>query len=353
MTTPTTIFDESEWFPARLANDYETLYFIKTNIDDLKAAPFLDQRFLNTEFQFTQRSICEVPLVSAPSEPRWIFHSSYCCSTLLTAAMNATASCHVLREPDILMGLANAKRMLSQSEKGKARYQMLFDRIIPLLSRTPDHRPIILKPTNAANNLLEEVLELGHRAVIIMSSLADFLVSVIKKGEACRGFVRTLYNVFSMDAFGLDHFPARQAIAFTDLQMATLVWRAQMELFSNLIERYPDQVVTLTDREFLEHKGATLNKLCHHFHVDADESSIGAVVASDVFETNAKIADQRFNADAREEEAANIQAIFGEDIAIMNKWASQVRLKRDIEFPLPNRLLLTPGALAPDYRVSL
>ncbi len=338
MTFPEDVLSEASWFPISLTSDYRSIVFAKTNANALGSEPFLDSRFYQGIAERCSVSVDEIPPTPFQQEPSWIFHSAFCCSTLLAAALYETQGCLALKEPDVLMGLANAKRMLPKTEEGRSRYNLLKDRVFTTLSRQHDDRPIVIKPTNTANNLLEDVLALGHRVTIITSSLPDFLVSVAKKGEACRNFIRTVYNIFSLDPFGLQHFPSRQAMTFTDFQVSTLIWRAQMELFSEMAARNPDQIVTLTDREFLANKEQTLSKLCGHFDLRVDEDTIHGLVDGPFFEVNAKFDDQRFSDQIRDEQSNLVKAMFDDDIALIDEWASKVRLQRDITLPLPNNL---------------
>ena len=332
------VLNEASWFPISLTNDYRSIVFAKTNDLVLGSEPFLDRRFYQSVPERCSVPVDDIPPTPLQKEPSWIFHSAFCCSTLLAAALHETQGCLALKEPDVLMDLANAKRMLPKTDDGRSHYNLLKDIVFTLLSRQHDDRPIVIKPTNTANNLLEDVLALGHQVTIITSSLPDFLVSVAKKGEACRHFIRTVYNIFSLDPSGLQNFPSRQAMTFTDFQVSTLIWRAQMELFSDMAARYPDQIVTLTDREFLENKEQTLTELCGHFDLSVDEDTIRNLVDGRFFEVNAKFDDQRFSDQIRDEQSNLVKAMFDDDIALIDQWASKVRLQREITLPLPNNL---------------
>jgi hypothetical protein len=47
--------------------------------------------------------------------------------------------------------------------------------------------------------------------LVLHGDLRSFLVSVLKKGEACKAFVRTQYNIFGLDSGALASIPEQVA----------------------------------------------------------------------------------------------------------------------------------------------
>ena len=333
------LLDDPGWFPAGLSPDYLTLQFGRTSRDALARESFLDQRMSGalgaTEAHPVADIVAGGTTIEAPY-PVFIFHSAFCCSTLLARALDVPGQCLALKEPDVLMGLANALRM----QKNDNANANLAKTIIGLLSRRFDEdETILIKPTNSANNLLPEVLDAGARVLLLYGDLQSFLVSVLKKGEACKAFTRTQYNIFSLDEGGLAGIPTRQAMTFTDLQVATLVWRHQLESFQRELARRPGGTVASLDfRHLVERPAATLSAVTSHLRLPHSRVLLEEIATGTVFAQNSKFGDQSYDAQQRAADEASVAAQHAEALDQVQEWAATLSLGTDIQLPLPRPL---------------
>jgi hypothetical protein len=341
MTSNDDIRKDPAWFPASLSPDYETIQFVQLSRTRLADEAFLDQR-MDTS-RDTTRSVAVAEVAPAFQQtpgplPVFVFHSAFCCSTLLARALDVPGRCLALKEPDVLMGVANALRTRNDG----AANQRLFNTVLGLLARRFDERePILIKPTNSANNLLPHVLATGARVLVLYGDLRSFLVSVLKKGEACKAFVRTQFNIFSLDAGGLNSIPSRQAMTFTDLQVAALVWRHQLETFQSLLSgTTSDHAASLDFRDLVRSPAPTLAAVANHFELAHDRALLDDIAAGSVFHRNAKFADQEMSPRQREQEAGEVEANFGDAIDQVCDWAQQLDLGGGLQLPLPQALQL-------------
>jgi hypothetical protein len=333
------IIADPGWFPTGLSHDYRTMRFGCTSRDALAREAFLDQRM---EGAISDVQDCPVDDLVAQcpdtSEqlPTFVFHSAFCCSTLLARALDVPGQCLALKEPDILMGLANAIRLQKDSSANAS----LARTIVALLSRRFDEsEPILIKPTNAANNLLPGVLDLGARTLILYSDLRSFLVSVIKKGEACKAFMRTQYNIFSLDDGGLAGIPPRQAMTFTDLQVAALVWRHQLEWFEReLAGRSADSIASLDFRILVDGPAATLEAVSRHLGLSHDRPLLDEIAAGPVFTRNSKFSDQAYDTGQRNRDEVSIAEQHVEALEQVEEWAKTLNLGTDFSLPLSKSL---------------
>jgi hypothetical protein len=325
--------DDPRWFPFEFDASFDNISFIFTTADDLRAAPFLDQRFLSQNMQRRQLSVSEVSthlegkkLEKLPM----IFHSAFCCSTLMATALDHPDICLSLKEPQILMSLANAKRMMPRQNRAPKDYKERFDIVIKLLSRRfqPEEQ-ILLKPTNSVNNILTDVLSIGFPVVLMYASLEDFLISVLKKGEACKSFIRTQFNIFSLDQGALANIPQRQAMTFTDLQISALVWRHQLELFKKY-HTSNSSILTLRDKNFLGDKFDGLSKTSSALQLALANDVLKTISEGEVFRKNAKFGDQEMDGTQRQQDAASIKKRYAEELSFTLKWAQSVRLEGDV-----------------------
>lgn len=130
------------------------------------------------------------------------------------------------------MDLANAIRVNNKVKASTDYAEALCRLVFGLLARPhQDGESVVVKPTNSANNLLPYAMAYNAKILALYGDLKSFLVSILKKGEQGRSFVRGQFNIFSLDPGGLAAIPQRQAMGLTDLQVAALICRSQMELF--------------------------------------------------------------------------------------------------------------------------
>ena len=114
MTPLAEILDTPCWFPAALGSDFQSLKFAQLKREALSKEAFLDHRMNHSVLSWESAPVSAViqHAASLPSTPpAFIFHSAFCCSTLLARALDVAGKSVALKEPDVLMGLANALRV--------------------------------------------------------------------------------------------------------------------------------------------------------------------------------------------------------------------------------------------------
>lgn len=332
------------WFPAALDSGADTIKFGYIDRETLASEPFLDQRMYGAITRWESASLRAV--VSAfeseqPKAPAFIFHTAFCCSTLLARALDVPGVAVALKEPDILMGLANALRVDQQLRQSPARMTALVQTVFGLLGRRYSaDEPVLIKRTNSANNLIPYAVEFGARVILLYGGLSDYLVSVLKKGEACKSFVRQQYNIFALDPDGLGAIPQRQAVAFTDLQACAMVWRHQMELFQRVLSPAPrDQLASLEFTGLLDAPAVVLQQVARHLQLGHSDATLEAVADGEIFSKNSKFADKEYSAGQREQDASIIEKRYAEALDLIEDWATQLRLGEDLRLPLPGGLM--------------
>lgn len=343
MTKLVELIEESTWFPAALDPHSGTLSFAKTDRDTLSKEAFLDKRMAGSgianEVVDLSDAIAACEQWAEPA-PAFIFHSSFCCSTLMARALDAPGAVLALKEPDVLMGLANALRVDDQA-RASTEYAMTLTRLIlALLGRTfVDRERILIKPTNSANNLLPLVAETDAKIILLYGSLRSFLVSVLKKGEACKSFVRQQYNIFALDSDGLAKIPQRQAVGLTDLQAAAVVWRHQMELFQRTLQQAPHtQIRSLNFEDLITNPEQTLRAASAHLELPHAEGTFFGVAENQVFSRNSKFTDQTYGADQRHHDVNVIEERYGDTLDVIEQWAGQLDLGTSLQMPMAQAL---------------
>jgi len=333
------ILDTPGWFPAAFGSDYQSLKFAWLQREILSNEAFLDQRMNASVSAWESAAVSSVlqhmANLSAAS-PAFIFHSAFCCSTLLARALDVAGRSLTLKEPDVLMGLANALRV-GEHENDQ---EKLVTAIFGLLARRFEKdESVVVKPTNAANNLLRPAIKCGAPVLIIYGDLRSFLVSVLKKGEPCKAFMRKQYNIFKLDPGGLALIPDRQAMTFTDLQVAALVWRHQLELFADVASgSSADQVATLDFRRLIDNPARTLVAVSQHLGLPLNPQTLTDVAEGPVFKRDSKFADRPYDSEQRATDAESVQLHHAEALDQVENWANQLDLGLGLSLPLRNKL---------------
>ena len=233
-------FDEATWFPVDLHVPERWFGFARIAPEVVARSSFLDTRIEATLGDLDAVPVDRLPPLPSPDAVGWLFHTSFCGSTLLARLLHGGA-CTVLREPLVLRRLGDARRSAWAVDG-------LLEPAVRLLGRpwVPGGR-VIVKPTHAALNVAGDLLDAASasRGVVLTSSLDDFLVSNIKKTPETHAKVPELAErALNASSFGT-RLPAA-ALAAPDLVAAVaLHWAAQREICAELLARAGGRLRTL------------------------------------------------------------------------------------------------------------
>ncbi len=195
----------------------------------------------------------------------FIFHTAFCCSTLMLKAIDIPGRTLGLKEPDILINLAN--RFIRSDDQGNGER---LDLVLHLLARPFEAgESIIVKPTNFANRLAMPVLEArpDSRAVLLYSDVRPLLRSILKRGMWGRIWGRRLFRSAAGWASLHFGFSEEDTFVLTDLQALGLGWLMQMHHFSEVAHQMGDRVIMIDSADFLEGPGPTLQRVSDLFEL--------------------------------------------------------------------------------------
>ena len=334
MHTVGEIVADPNWFLQAINLDEERLYFIKTDKTALSAASFLDARFDTRNLESTSFGLQELlrytmKLEAAP--PRFVFHTAFCCSTLLARCLDVK-DCNVsLKEPAVLMALANYQRVGHKLLANAADAHAIY-RLVTLLLFRPfaDYQTVVVKPTNTVNNIIGPLLSTHHasKAVLLHSDLKSFLLSILKKGEQGRGFARQLFNIFLMDSAEAQLLQTSKLLRMTDLQIAAVTWHLQFEHFLTVQQKFNAQSVrSLHCDVLLNYSQDTLTKLVSHFGMSKLEQNIEQMMMYAPLQRNAKTLNETYTAYDRKNEYVEAERRYAESLQAIIPWAKQLRFK--------------------------
>lgn len=321
---PDVILDP-EWIPHTFDAGGASLTFVHLPRDARKDLMFLSDEHFAGNFAKADFPAAAVAaeIGGAPRAPlHFIFHTSYCCSTLLANALDVPGATGVLKEPDVLINLAN-RLIRSDDQANRQRLEL----VLRLLERPfAPAEAVIVKPTNFANRLLENVLAQrpGSKAVLLHSDLETFLRSLLKRGMFGRIFGRKLFTQlrgWSPLDFG---YGPDELMQLTDVQAAALAWLMQIHHFDTMARAFPDRVLVLDSPTLLAEPAAAIDKVQTLFELGLDQSQIQAIATGPVFSKHSKFSDRDYSTYAREKEHKVATETHAEELEMVVKWIDAV-----------------------------
>ncbi|MGQ0588829.1 MAG: hypothetical protein ACT4N8_04755 [Sphingosinicella sp.] len=328
--------------PAWLAHRYDPagdkVHFVRAPRETHRAATFLIDEYLpETEKPFVADRRAALAAAAPPAPIHFIFHSAYCCSTLLARAFDVEGVATTLKEPVILNDIQGW-----QSRGGEpARIAEGLDSALALLARPfAAGEQVIVKPSNLINPFAPAMLAMrpDARALLLYAPLRIYLGSIAKKGMWGRLWVRELFVKLGRSGL-LDYgFSSEEILRQTDLQIAAIGWLGQHRLFGQLAERHPDRVRTLDSETLLARPDGALHALSDLYGLALDEGAAARLAESDAFTRHSK-GGEKFGAAERQAEQRDAAAVHAEEIDKVAVWAEAVAESAGQSLDLPAGLL--------------
>jgi len=332
------IVGDAEWLPHRFDPAGDLVHFVRWPREAHRAATFLTDEFMpaGAERVVVRRheAVAAVP-VAAPVH--FIFHSAFCCSTLLARAVDIRGTSMGLKEPVILNDISGWKQRGGERQAvGRA-----LDDALKLLERPFGlGEAIVIKPSNLINGFAPAMLAARprSRALLLHAPIETFLNSIARKGLWGRHWVRDLLIKLLKDGLVDLGFSGGDYLGLTDLQVAAVGWLAQHALFAELAERLPDRVRTLDSETLTARPGEAMRAASGLFGLGLDDSGIAAILAGPAFTEHSKYGSP-FDGVARAAEASDAAALHHDEIEKVGIWANVVAKNAGIDLTLKSPLL--------------
>ncbi len=337
------VFEESEYHLSNINLDVSKLFFVKTNRQILSSSAFLDHRLRLTAPTYYEQPLSHAKnwldsQVTAKPSINYLFHTAFCCSTLIARCLDVDGLNLSLKEPNVLMTLANYKR----HDRKTSRYRGSIELALHLLSKTfSPGESLLIKPTNAANNLLMDIMGLPSTGSIVLlySDLESFLISVVKSGEKRRNFVRKLCCLIAHDDKGAHPIEFDQLAQLSDLQIASLVWHLQMKNFDRCLSKKNASVVSLNCSDMLMHPFVALSKMFLHYGLKIEQEEIQQIVTQGAFTQDSKNRDTNYSHKNRFSDYKTIRKMYAQSLEEVLEWSELLGTNMKIPKQLPNNLM--------------
>lgn len=323
---------DPNWLPHTYDAAGSNLTFVFVTREDHGHLMFLSDEHFKDQFRKVTYPASEIAAhvrEAAQAPIHFIFHTSFCCSTLMLKALDVPGCAFGLREPDVLINLAN-RFMRSDDASNRERLRL----VLRLLARPFEPgESIIVKPTNFANRLAMPALEISpeSRAVLLYSDARTLLRSILKRGMWGRIWGRKLFQsaaLWSSLDFG---FSPEQAFVLTDLQALGLGWLMQMHQFGELARLMGERVTIVDSADFLEDPAKTLRRISCLFELNLDQSLVDEVVNGPTFNRHSKFSERGYGRAERTADHSAAEAAHHEELEMVVTWVETVAAHLNVD----------------------
>ncbi len=325
------------WFPTHLDRASGSLRFVRTDYPIIASQSFLDHRWDRGLLEQNSTGVSSLLPLLPPEQPNLnlIWHTGFCCSTLLAKAVTEPASNLSLCEPQILVDVAEAKRA------PQTRASDVPKLVLHLLARRLSREiAVTVKPAPAANVLLRDAAtQTAGSMLFLYSDCGSFLVSVAKLATEGRNYARRMFLAILGDGHPQGQWSPKQLLSLSDLQVAALLWHMQIDEFLRSWPLVESRARSLDCEAFLADPVETLIRLDDFFSLGLGRNKILEVTSGPVFRTNAKDGRSPLDAESRRGQNEAVIRRLGTELERIVAWSYEVCPATPRGAPLPNPLV--------------
>lgn len=335
------VVDDPAWLPHRYDPGYDAFHFRHVTRPDHANATFLIDEYLTDARGplVIERGEVRQVVATRPAAPlHMIFHSAFCCSTLLARALDVDGVATTLKEPVVLNDLVGWRR------RGAAPphlTEVTVDTMATLARPFRAGEAVVVKPANIVNVLASEMLRTRptSSAIVMYAPLETFLTSVAKKGLDGRLWVRGLFAGLAQDGITDFGYNADMLFGQTDLQIAALGWLAQQRLFHSLLGGPTGRRVrSLRSDRLLQDPVAAIARLSALFGLGLNAETVARIGTGPAFNRHSKTG-IAFAAGDRTAEYRDAGQAHADELAKVATWARHVAEAAGIGLDLPSPLV--------------
>lgn len=333
------IVREPAWLAHRYDPAHDAVHFLKVDRSARRQATFLIDKDLPpgqpSAVLHRAESVAAAPH-AAPTH--FIFHSGYCCSTLLAGALDLPGIATALKEPMILNDLVGWRRRGDVRE----RWPLAVSAAVQLLARPFEAAEVVIaKPSNVVNGIAASLLTAcpSAKALLLHAPLPVYLGSIARKGLWGALWVREHLIGALADGIVDLNFTRDDLLAHTDLQVAAVGWLAQHQVFHALARQFGPARIRTTDSETLmANRKAAIAGLAAFFGLPLGPHGVAQVIEGPSFGRHSKTATP-FSAADRAREQNELPSDRRDEIEKVVIWAEAVAKSAGLAQTLPLPLL--------------
>jgi hypothetical protein len=310
----------------------ENVEFLPITRGDIRRVSALKHTFIDPDRKLVHVPLAKLaPLLESPDPslseraPRFIFHTAFCTSTFLSRMLDVEGVSISLREPQILLDAANARRLQWQSRTTALNYRQFPKLALSLLQKhAATTEKLIIKPANSVNNIVPKLLQLTRpaRSLMLYTDARNFLLSTLRKGEGGRQIVRSMFDLLRCDFPHLEKLRLTDTIHMTDLKIILTLWRLQIEQAKRILHECAsdDLMASVYGERLVDDTAGVLHAANHFLDLGIPPDTLAAITASDERFRDAKDSEQRFSAEKRAATYQALEDFYGADLDHGMQW---------------------------------
>ena len=312
--------------------DAEKLAFLPIDRDEIRQVSSLKRDNIDSSREFIEVPLAEVVgqldaqyQAVTNNPPRFIFHTAFCASTFLSRCLDVEGISVSLREPQLLLDAANAKRLLWRSKTTSLDYQHLPKIALALLQKHAVlSEKLIIKPINSVNNIIPELLKINgpSKSLMLYTDARNFVLSTLKKGEGGKQTIRSMFDLLRCDFPHLSNLQLTHTIHMTDLRIIMTLWRLQIEQAENALQQFltENRMASLYGENLIHNPLESLQAVNQFLELGISSEQISAIVNSDNLFVDAKNKDERFSVKNRRSLYEQLESFYGADLDDGLQW---------------------------------
>lgn len=332
------VMASAEWLAHRYDPGQDAIHMVPLPRARHADLPFLTDEYLGSDLRpLVLRREDALAQAPAPAPVHFLFHSAYCCSTLLAAAFDIPGVSMGLKEPVILNDIVGWRHRGAKGPEAA----LVLDQTLRLLARPfGPGEAVVVKPSNVVNPLIPAMMAMrpDARALLLHAPLEDYLASIARKGMWGRLWVRDLLQKLLREGMvDLGIAPA-DYLGLTDLQVAAVGWLAQQAQFHRIAEQLGSrQIATLDSERLIADPAGSLAGLARLFGLPLDRTAVETIANGPIFTRDAKTGGD-FARGQRAEEARRGKTLHAEELEKVAAWAAVLAGNVGIPMALPHPL---------------
>lgn len=326
------------WFPHRYDPGQDAVHFRQFTREIHRAATFITDEYLPKGDPTVIGRAAAMAAGPEQAPLHFIFHSAFCCSTVLARALDVPGVAMGLKEPPLLNDLTGWQHRGGTA----AQIAPVLDDGLALLSRPfGPGEAVIIKPSNVVNGMAPGMMMMRPqaRALLLHAPLPVFLGSIAKKAMTGRLWARDLLVKQLREGLHGFGFKGDDYLGQTDLQAAAMGWLAQHALFARMVAEFGAARVRTLDSEMLmADPVAAMTRLAALFALPLDAAAIAGIVSGPAFTSHSKFGGD-FDRSSRQAEITAAADVHADEIDKVVIWTRAVADSAGLSLELPAPLL--------------
>jgi hypothetical protein len=270
----------------------------------------------------------------------YVFHTAFCCSTLLARYLDLIPPCFVLREPGILAQIAmlrprgNPASNLGHSASTADEGQTLLNLVMRLLTRTYASEDIvIIKVSDFCNSLGDALLKVDTRSriVFLYVPLRTFILSVLKR-QSRRVWLRRRLRDTRKVAGSFPELASVDPGRLRDAEGAAYLWLLNRALYNDLrMGEHSARVLAFDGDTVAESPKRAVAEIAAFFRLTLSEQSLSQLLAHPSVGRYSKDLSLQYDVESRRDALAEMRGRFGMEAEKGVEWACRITQRLEFE----------------------